>query len=106
MSHTDSGTSSLATKTKFKALIDNFGMPRVIIAGFLLFLFIMAPIAGADLATQITNVITRFSWNAVLVLALVPMVHSGCGLNLGVALGIVAGLLGAPCPSSSASPTA
>lgn len=44
---------------------------------------------------QITNVINRFSWNAVLVLAMVPMVHSGCGLNFGLPLGIVSGLLGA-----------
>ena len=39
--------------------------------------------------------INRFSWNAVLVLAMVPMVHSGCGLNFGLPLGIISGLLGA-----------
>ncbi len=71
-----------------------FGMPRLIIAGFLLLLFIMAPFVNADLPMQITNTINRFSWNAVLVLAMVPMVHSGCGLNFGLPLGIVAGLLG------------
>ena len=76
-------------------MIDNFGLPRLIIAGFLLALFILAPIVGADLPTQITNTINRFSWNAVLVLAMVPMVHSGCGLNFGLPLGIISGLLGA-----------
>ena len=45
--------------------------------------------------TQITNTINRFSWNAVLVLAMVPMVHSGCGLNFGLPLGVISGLLGA-----------
>ncbi len=72
----------------------SFGLPRLIIAGFLLLLFILAPFVNADLPMQITNTINRFSWNAVLVLAMVPMVHSGCGLNFGLPLGIVAGLLG------------
>ena len=47
-----------------------FGLPRTIIAGFVLLLFITAPIVGVDLTMQIGNVINRFSWNAVLVLAL------------------------------------
>jgi simple sugar transport system permease protein len=58
-------------------------------------LFITAPFVGADLATNISNTISRFSWNAVMVLAMVPMVHSGCGLNFGLPLGIISGLLGA-----------
>src|SRR5690606_18659502 len=33
--------------------------------------------------------------NAVLVLSLVPMIKSGCGLNFGLQLGVIAGLLGA-----------
>ena len=74
--------------------LQSFGLPRLIIAGFLLLLFILAPFVNADLPMQITNTINRFSWNAVLVLAMVPMVHSGCGLNFGLPLGIVAGLLG------------
>ena len=82
-------------KSRLQQLIDQFGLPRLIIAGFLLVLFIMAPFVGADLPSQITNTINRFSWNAVLVLAMVPMVHSGCGLNFGLPLGIISGLLGA-----------
>lgn len=95
MGKTENGILTLGNKTKFKELVDKFGLPRLIIAGFLLLLFIMAPIAGADFSTQITNTINRFSWNAVLVLAMVPMVHSGCGLNFGLPLGIISGLLGA-----------
>ena len=82
-------------KEKIKDIISNFGLPRLIITAFLLSLFILSPIVGADLPMQISNVINRFSWNAVLVLAMVPMVHSGCGLNFGLPLGIVSGLLGA-----------
>ena len=85
---------TLEQKSYFRVLLDRFGLPRLIIAGFLLMLFIMAPIVGASLPMQITNTLNRFSWNAVLVLAVVPMIHSGCGLNMGLPLGIIAGLLG------------
>ena len=80
---------------RLKAAANSFGLPRLIIAGFLLLLFIAAPFVGADFATQITNTVNRFSWNAILVLAMVPMIHSGCGLNFGLPLGIISGLLGA-----------
>ena len=82
-------------KEKVNEFVVSFGLPRLIIAGFLLLLFIAAPFVGADLPTQITNTINRFSWNAIMVLAMVPMVHSGCGLNFGLPLGIISGLLGA-----------
>ena len=80
---------------KLKGWVRSFGLPRLIIAGFLLVLFIAAPIVGADFWMQVTNTINRFSWNAIMVLAMVPMVHSGCGLNFGLPLGIISGLLGA-----------
>ncbi len=79
---------------KIKEIFIDFGVPRLIILGFLILLFILAPFVGADLPTQITNLLNRFSWNAVLVLAMVPMIHSGCGLNFGLPFGIIAGLLG------------
>ena len=74
--------------------LTSFGLPRLIIAAFLLLLFIAAPFVGANFLTQISNVLNRFSWNAILVLAMVPMIHSGCGLNFGLPLGIISGLLG------------
>ena len=82
-------------KSRFRQMIENFGLPRLIITAFLILLLILAPFVGADLPTQITNIIARFSWNGILVLAMVPMVHSGCGLNFGLPLGIISGLLGA-----------
>ncbi|MBR0172216.1 MAG: ABC transporter permease [Lachnospiraceae bacterium] len=82
-------------KERIQEALKNFGLPRLIIAGFLVLLLILAPIAGADFPTQVSNIINRFSWNGILVLAMVPMVHSGCGLNFGLPLGIIAGLLGA-----------
>ncbi|MCI9331062.1 MAG: ABC transporter permease [Oscillibacter sp.] len=80
--------------TPLQAMTASFGLPRMIITGFLLLLLVTAPFVGVDLPTQITNIINRFSWNAVLVLAMVPMIHAGCGLNFGLPLAIICGLLG------------
>ena len=82
-------------KGLLRRAVDSYGIPRLIITGFLMSMFVLAPFAGVDLWTQFTNVINRFSWNAVLVLAMVPMIHSGCGLNMGLPLAIISGLLGA-----------
>ena len=82
-------------KGLLRRAMDSYGIPRLIITGFLMSMFVLAPFAGVDLWTQFTNVINRFSWNAVLVLAMVPMIHSGCGLNMGLPLAIISGLLGA-----------
>ncbi|MDQ7796546.1 MAG: ABC transporter permease, partial [Spirochaetia bacterium] len=62
---------------------------------FLIFLFIMAPFVRVRLDASISDVLNRFGQNAIMVLAMVPMIQSGCGLNFGLALGIVSGLLGA-----------
>ena len=79
---------------RIQSAFKSFGLPRMIIAGMLLVLLIAAPFVGANFWMQITNVMNRFTWNGVLVLSLVPMIHSGCGLNFGLPLGIIAGLLG------------
>jgi len=86
---------SINEGNRFSKMVESFGLPRIIIASFLLVLYIAAPFVGCDFWTQITNTINRFSWNAILVLAMVPMIHSGCGLNFGLPLGIISGLLGA-----------
>lgn len=75
-------------------MVADFGWPRIIIFIFLIFLFIAAPFVGVRIDASISDVLVRFGQNAVLVLALVPMVQSGCGLNFGLSLGIIAGLLG------------
>ena len=90
-----SNTQIKKEKNQFGKMLESFGLPRLIITLFLVLLLVLAPFVGADLPTQITNIIARFSWNGVLVLAMVPMVHSGCGLNFGLPLGIISGLLGA-----------
>ena len=78
-----------------KKFIENAGWPRVIIGLFLLGLFITAPFVGVRVDTSLSDTLVRFGMNAVMVLAMIPMVQSGCGLNFGLPLGIIAGLLGA-----------
>ena len=78
-----------------KNFIKNAGWPRIIIALFLLGLFIAAPFVGVNVFTAFNNTIVRFGMNGVMVLAMIPMVQAGCGLNFGLPLGIIAGLLGA-----------
>ncbi len=78
-----------------KRFIQNAGWPRIIIALFLLGLFIAAPFVGVRVDTSLSNTLVRFGMNGVMVLAMIPMVQAGCGLNFGLPLGIIAGLLGA-----------
>ena len=74
--------------------VKSFGLPRIIIGLFLLVLFVLAPFVGVNLSTSLSDTLNRFGMNCVMVLAMVPMIHSGCGLNFGLPLGIIAGLLG------------
>ena len=53
-------TNSLADKSRLRQMIDSYGVPRMIITGFLLLMFVLVPFAGVDFATQISNVIGIF----------------------------------------------
>ena len=75
--------------------IKSFGLPRLIIAVFLISLFFIGGFTGTSPARSVSDVINRFGMNGILVLSMVPMIQSGCGLNFGLPVGIVAGLLGA-----------
>jgi simple sugar transport system permease protein len=74
--------------------IPHFGLPRLIIFFFVVLLFMVSPFVGVRVDSSLTNVFVRFGQNGVMVLALVPMMQAGAGLNFGLPVGIVAGLLG------------
>jgi len=78
-----------------KTFLEKAGWPRIIIGLFLLSFFLATPFVGLRLDTSLYDTIVRFGMNSVLVLAMVPMIQSGTGLNFGLPLGIIAGLLGA-----------
>ncbi|MDR1446495.1 MAG: ABC transporter permease [Treponema sp.] len=79
---------------RIREFINDFGWPRFIIFFFVVILFIAAPFVGVRVDNSLMNVCVRFGQNAVMVLALVPMMQAGAGLNFGLPVGIVAGLLG------------
>ena len=79
---------------KFKTMVQDFGWPRIIIFFFLVALFIAAPFVRVRIDASIGDVFNRFGQNAIFVLAMVPMIQAGCGLNFGLSIGVIAGLLG------------
>jgi simple sugar transport system permease protein len=79
---------------RLRQFIDQAGWPRIIIGLLLVSLFAVAPAVGVSLGFSLKDTIVRFGMNSVLVLAMIPMVQAGCGLNFGLPLGIIAGLLG------------
>ena len=78
----------------FKELIRAAGWPRVIIGLFLLSLFLIAAFVNVRIVASLSDVLVRVGMNGIMVLAMIPMIKSGCGLNFGLPLGIIAGLLG------------
>jgi len=81
--------------SSIRSFINKFGWPRIIIGMFLVSLFIAGPFFGVKTDTSMNDVLARFGMNAVLVLSMVPMIQSGCGLNFGIPVGLIGGLLGA-----------
>jgi simple sugar transport system permease protein len=74
--------------------VREFGVPRLLIGLFLLMLFGVAVVTKMDLPSLITDCVLRIGRNGILVLALLPAVQGGVGLNFGLPLGIICGLLG------------
>lgn len=70
------------------------GVPRLIIIAFLLVLFTVAATTGMNLASLISQSVDRIARNGILVLALLPAIQGGLGLNFGLPLGILCGLVG------------
>ncbi len=78
----------------FNKVKETIGVPNLIIAGFLLILFFLTGPAGIRVDKSITDIMFRFGINSIMVLSLVPMIQSGTGLNFGIPVGFIAGMLG------------
>lgn len=78
-----------------RKFIKDFGLPRLIILLFIVGLFVIGGFIGVNLTDSFVNVLNRFGMNAILVLAMIPMIQSGCGLNFGLPVGLIGGMLGA-----------
>ncbi len=79
---------------QIKSIIQDFGLPRLIILGFFLLLCVLALVLGLDFAELMSSSLVRIGMFGVLVLAMLPAIVSGIGPNFGVSLGILCGLVG------------
>ncbi|MEW9122054.1 MAG: ABC transporter permease [Thermotaleaceae bacterium] len=80
-------------RERMKNLIASVGLPRIIIICFLISLVIGAVVYKIPLDALTSDTLVRFGMNGVLVLAMVPCIQSGTGLNFGLPLGIICGIL-------------
>lgn len=69
-------------------------IPQIIIICFLVLLTGLAIHLEISMAWIISDALVRLVMNGVLVLSLVPMLRAGIGINFGLPVGVVAGLLG------------
>ena len=78
-----------------KKIYRQIGFPRLIITAFLAILLIAATLLGMSQTQIWGGILTRFGMNAILVLAMVPSIQSGIGINFNLPLGVLFGLIGA-----------
>lgn len=76
------------------AMLQSFGVPRLIISCFVLGLLGLASVMKMDMTILLSDSLVRIGMNGLLVLAMLPTLASGTGLNFALPLGIVCGLMG------------
>lgn len=77
-----------------KKIIDNFGLPRIIISSFLIILLIIAVSLNLSISSLLSDTLVRTGMNGILVLSMLPGIICGIGMNFGLPIGILCGLLG------------
>lgn len=77
----------------WQQITDKYGFPKVCITLFLALLIALAFMLKQDVAAMFGDSLVRITMNGILVLAMVPSIVSGTGLNFGLSLGIITGLL-------------
>ena len=78
----------------WKKLTTSFGVPRTIITLFFIFLCLLAEGYRISVGMMLGNVLERMTMYGVLVLAMMPGIQCGIGLNMGMTIGCISGLLG------------
>ena len=76
------------------ALTTRFGVPRTIITLFFIYLCLLAELYNISVRMMLGNVLERMTMYGVLVLAMMPGIQCGIGLNMGMTIGCISGLLG------------
>lgn len=70
------------------------GISQLIMILFILSLLVFSAVVEMDTAALISDSIVRIGMQAIFVLAMLPTIQSGIGLNFGLPLGILCGLVG------------
>ncbi|MBI2945136.1 MAG: ABC transporter permease [Candidatus Wallbacteria bacterium] len=78
----------------FLGRVAEIGIPRLLITAFVLTLLGVAYFYGMNLSFLLSDSLVRVGRNGILVLALLPAVQGGLGLNFGLPVGVAAGLVG------------
>lgn len=78
----------------WKPLTARFGVPRTIIALFFVYLCLLSSLYNISVRMMMGNVLERMTMYGVLVLAMMPGIQCGIGLNMGMTIGCISGLLG------------
>lgn len=78
----------------FRQLFGKIDKARMIVIAFFLFLCVMAVAYDVPVAMTATDVLVRYGMNIILVLSMVPGIACGIGLNFGLPISIVCGILG------------
>ena len=76
------------------ALTTRFGVPRTIITLFFIYLCLLAELYNISVRMMLGNVLERMTMYGVLVLAMMPGIQCGIGLNMGMTIGCISGLMG------------
>ena len=78
----------------WSSLTGRFGVPRTIITLFFIYLCLAAVYYHISVPMMLSNVMIRMGMYGILVLAMMPGIQCGIGLNMGMTIGCIAGLLG------------
>lgn len=77
----------------WKPLSGKLGVPRTIITLFFIYLCLAAELYNINVPMMLGNVMERVGMYGVLVLAMLPGIQCGIGLNMGMTIGCISGLL-------------
>jgi len=80
--------------SKLKEALNSYGLARTIITSFFITLCLLAIAVKIPFGPLISDILIRTGMNGILVLAMVPTIMSGIGLNFGLPLGVLCGLVG------------
>lgn len=79
--------------TFWEKIVKKLGVPRTIIGLFFIYLCMAAILYNISVPLMLGNVLERAGMYGILALAMLPGIQCGIGLNMGMTLGCIAGLL-------------